>query len=199
MFTRFVISSVALAMAACVGLASNAEPSSQNSNEDMLNVSALEFAVRVPEQYRLREEGASFTLTAKNGRTGEVREEDLLMLSADVAESPFLSDRRKAGHKIGRYRVDPADIARLDAFSAALMAWKADSDSNSAGEHSLSFSANALGCLERIGASDEGLIMEIYMRTDPEKDFYTLVDEQPLDVSSLPDGVPDGIMALCDS
>jgi len=50
----------------------------------------MEFAVRVPEAYRLREDGAPFTFIARNGVTGDVVEEVLVLVSRPVADSAFL-------------------------------------------------------------------------------------------------------------
>lgn len=194
MIYRSVIISIVFGAAACASAPASAEPSSVGPRDDVFNFSDLEFAVRVPDHYRLREDGAEFRISAKNGRTGEVREDLLVMRPEDVSESDFLREQQKPGHHIGRYGVDPNDDERLNAFRDAILAWKTE---NGSGEHSLSFSANALGCLERGGTFEETVVMEIYMKTDPEMDFYVLVDEQVLDFSAYPETIDQGVLKRC--
>ncbi|MEM8634161.1 MAG: hypothetical protein AAGF33_04215 [Pseudomonadota bacterium] len=192
MIRQFVTGSVALCFVACSYFTSNAEGPGPQTNGQIPDFSTLEFALRAPTVYRLRNDGAPFKVTARNGLTGEIVEEELLLLRRSLDSSDFLQERELSGHTVALYGVDAADRERLQDFRRTLDDWRRESErQESKDEHSLSFSANALGsdtalgCLEGAADASNDLTLEIYMRTDPSVDFYALIDEQSL---ALPEG-----------
>jgi hypothetical protein len=87
---------------------------------------------------------------------------------ADTGELLSLAGELTKGHAIYAFGLDPADLPRLEAMRAEMLARKARG-----GRGSLTLNVAADAC--RIGPLPADTLLTTYLRTDPGGDFFPLV------------------------
>ena len=132
----------------------------------------LRVAVKLPQGISPRRDRVRLVFTATIDGVPQKQE----FVLADLADPGELSRLRAdviPGFTIHGFRLAPADIPRLAAFRADLLARK------KAGAHgSMSLSVAADAC--RVGALPDTVLLTTYLRTEQDSDFYPLLDDVDL-------------------
>lgn len=158
-----------------------AEPPGPTLDPSALDLSQIALAMRIPEAFQARGDGAYLQINVINERLGvDLAQEFPLVPTTDV-DSPFLAAEAKEGFRIWTYGTRPEDADHLRAVSNELARLK----SVAPGENELSFGAAAPGCWNEAEQTPGSLKRTMYIRVTPESDFELFVPEQEIGQGEL--------------
>ncbi len=131
----------------------------------------LRAAIKLPRTLRARPNGVALRIAVQVGRGPEEARDFMLR---EIPEPAELTREAGAGSHIFAYRIDDADLARLAAFRADLIAKK-----SSGQKGSISISVRPQAC--KVGELPDGPItFSTYLRTAETKDYVTLARDVDL-------------------
>ena len=131
----------------------------------------LRAAIKLPRTLRARPNGVALRIAVQVGRAPEEARDFMLR---EIPEPAELTREAGAGSHIFAYRIDDADLARLAAFRAELIAKK-----SSGQKGSISISVRPQAC--KVGELPDGPIyFSTYLRTAETKDYVTLARDVDL-------------------
>lgn len=131
----------------------------------------LRAAIKLPRSLRARPNGVALRISVQVGRAPEEARDFTLRELPEPAE---LSREAGAGSHIFAYRIDDADLARLAAFRAELIAKK-----SSGQKGSISISVRPQAC--KVGElPDDPIYFSTYLRTAETKDYVALARDVDL-------------------
>ena len=131
----------------------------------------LRAAIKLPRTLRARPNGVALRISVQVGRAPEEARDFMLRELPEPAE---LAREAGAGSHIFAYRIDDADLARLAAFRAELIAKK-----SSGQKGSISISVRPQAC--KVGELSDGPIyFSTYLRTAETKDYVALARDVDL-------------------
>ena len=131
----------------------------------------LRAAIKLPRTLRPQPNGVTLRLAVQVGRAPEEARDFMLRELPEPAE---LTREAGAGSHIFAYRIDDADLARLAAFRAELMAKK-----SSGQKGSISISVRPQAC--KVGElPDAPIYFSTYLRTAETKDYVALARDVDL-------------------
>jgi hypothetical protein len=135
----------------------------------------LRVAVKLPQGISPRRDRVRLVLTATVDGMPQ-KQEFVLADLADLADAGELARLRSdvaSGYAVHGFRLTPADVPRLLAFRADLLARK------KAGAHgSMTLAVAADAC--RVGALPDTVPLTTYLRTEQDSDFYPLMRDVDL-------------------
>ena len=131
----------------------------------------LRAAIKLPRTLRAQPKGVALRIAVQVGRAPEEARDFMLR---EIPEPAELMREAGAGGHIFAYRIDDADLARLAAFRAELIAKK-----SSGQKGSISISVRPQAC--KVGELPEGPItFSTYLRTAETKDYVALARDVDL-------------------
>jgi hypothetical protein len=131
----------------------------------------LRAAIKLPRTLRPQQNGVALRIAVQVGRAPEEARDFMLRELPEPAE---LTREAGAGSQIFAYRIDDADLARLAAFRAELIAKK-----NSGQRGSISISVRPQAC-KVDGLPDGPITFSTYLRTAETKDYVALARDVDL-------------------
>jgi hypothetical protein len=135
----------------------------------------LRAAVKLPRTLRPQPKGVALRIAVQVGRAPEEARDFMLRELPEPAE---LTREAGAGSHIFAYRIDDADLARLAAFRAELIARKSSAQS-SGQKGSISISVRPQAC--KVGElPDAPIYFSTYLRTAETKDYVALARDVDL-------------------
>lgn len=138
---------------------------------DTAMLEEFQVAVRAPEDYRLYRDGATLTSTIESPLYPEPRSIELRLIPSTAPFTPFLEEQQKRGYRIVVFEVDPEDAAAINAFREEVVEMI---DKTPPGESSFTTNAWAKGCLTQGANPFQDLRLALYLRPEPNEDFFTL-------------------------
>ncbi len=154
-----------------------------------LDFSAIEVAVRINEDYKLRDGDVTLGLSLRDGLTNEEFVETFLLKVEDMPNSPFLKKDQKRETQIYGMSFDEADRARLlnfrDKFSELLARGK---ETKASGKNSFSLNVNTKGCLRKSGNPFEKMKVKVYLKPKPTAKFMTFIKERNINLVDQSNG-----------
>lgn len=149
----------------------------------------LRAAIKLPRSLRARPNGVALRISVQVGRAAEEARDFMLRELPEPAE---LAREAGAGSHIFAYRIDDADLARLAAFRAELIAKK-----SSGQKGSISISVRPQAC--KVGELPDGPIyFSTYLRTAETKNYVALARDVDLR-SILPNAAVVAEIPCCGS
>lgn len=179
--TRLFCCAAALALAGCGHMPVTSMVRLARVDFQTSDPAQLRAAIKLPKSLKPLPRGVALRIAVKVGRSAEEAQDFVLHELPDVGE---LAGEADAASRIYAYRLDDADVARLNAFRAALLERK------KAGDHgSLSISVRPQACsTEEIGSA--AIIFTSYLRTSETGSYVTLARD--VDLRTV---VPDRVAA----
>jgi hypothetical protein len=168
---RLLASGLVGLVAACSSVPLTSLPKLAAISPFSLDPAALEVAVRIPEDFRLPDAGVTLDFQVTREGSSELIEEQFVLDPVPGPLSAGLEDKVRKGTRIYRYRIAPADHARMTAFRETLVALKAEP-----GRKKLDMKANAKPCLVPGANPFQKAKVTVFLRTAPDQDFFTLLD-----------------------
>lgn len=139
----------------------------------------LRVAVKLPQTVRPRRDGVRLRVTVKTGSGPAQVEEFVLRDLNDAGELMALRAEVEPGTAIYAFRLDPNDLARVQAFRAAALQRQA-----SGARSSLTLGVGAEAC--RVAAVEDGPIyLTTYLKTAPTRDYIPLMRDVDLRAAVL--------------
>lgn len=187
-FSRIAASMLCAAfLTACSSVPIMSLPKLAGFSPETADFANFELAVRVQDDFGVKSGSAKFQIAIANADKGELLNETLVMQEDPRALTPTLKGKLKPGFQIVRYRVGDETASRAEDIRTQVLTLKeVDPEGN---QGSLSASANI--CRQVDGNPLISPLMTIFVRLDPEDDFFTLIKETrlPLDMSSSEDAI----------
>jgi hypothetical protein len=182
-------------LSACTHVPITSIPKLANIDPETTDLSQVELAVRVPQDFRLHRDGASIEVVL----TPEGESPETLKLTLEHSEAPltpFLIRQQGQRFKILRFELDPADAKRATDYRARVIETKERLKAEGRGG-SASFSLGSTGCLAQGANPFQDLRMKFFMRTKPDEEFYPPIKEIRISPEDLREEGDTGI-SFCD-
>jgi hypothetical protein len=183
----------ACALAACGHVPVSTLWALRNLDAGTLKPALLRAAIRVPET--LEPQPGGVTLEIGSWRDGEETKHKVkfvLRETTSPADVEPLAGERRPGTRIYAFRVDPADIPRIEAIQAKSREEKAAAPGKTHG----TLGVGAEAC--RRGDLPDGPVrMTTFIRTGAERDYLTLLENLDLRTAGAKDKSLDEILPPC--
>jgi|GEM_PF-427669 len=176
-----------LGLAACTSIPLTSIPKLSALNPETMALEKVQLAVRVQEDFRLYRDGAEISMGAEGPLLETPRELELELVPSSEPLTPYLQKQERRGYRIAMFEVNPEDAEDIAKFREELLALKARSEG--AGENDFSIAARARGCLAQGANPFQDLRMKLYLRSDANKEFFTLFKEQRLEIGGDGKGI----------
>lgn len=172
----------AAVLTACSSVPIMSLPKLAGFNPETADFANIELAVRVQDDFNVKPGSAVFGISIDNKTKGELLNEQIILETDPRPLTPLLQKKLKPGFQIIRYSVDEATAERASDIRARVLALKEADPNNNRG----SMSASAGICRMPDGNPLLSPSMTIFLRLDPEDEFFTLIKETrlPLDMSA---------------
>ena len=138
----------------------------------------IEVAVRFEDGLALEDEDVTLDFAFKNGITDERLGGTFPLEPMDGALTPFLQRQANKGGTILRYTLSEEQADQIRTTRTEALTWERQAERL----HSLSFAAGAKPCLTEDANPFRSLRFSVYLRDDPEKDYFTLLNNQSVEV-----------------
>jgi hypothetical protein len=185
-FMRRLLASGLLGLAAaCSSVPLTSLPKLAAISPFSLDPAAMEVAVRIPEDFRLPAESVVLDFQVTREGSSEQIDEVFVLDPVPGPLTAGLDKKARKGTRIYRYRIAPADHARMTAFRETLVKLKAEP-----GRKKLEMKANAKPCLVSGANPFQKAKVSVFLRTSPDEDFFTLLDDAGVPVVDQ-QGVPN--------
>ncbi len=156
--------------------------------------SKAKIAVRIEEGFRVDDGDVKLVANLYNGRTQENISETFDMVVTSKPVSPFLHGQMRSGFDVYGLSFAEKDNDRVlafrDAFSNIVEQDRNANDkvSSQQEKNSFSLSVTTQGCLEVGSNPFQKMAVKIYLKPSEEKDYFTFVKEQKIDLAALNNG-----------
>lgn len=162
-------------LSACTHVPLSSIPKLAQIDPETTDLSQVELAVRVPQDFRLHRDGASINVALiPEGGTPETLALQLEHSTAPL--TPFLERQQGSKFKILRFELDPEEAKRATDYRTHVIALKEQLRAEGRGG-SASFSVGSTGCLSPGANPFQDLRMKFFMRTKPDEEFYPPIKE----------------------
>ncbi len=164
-------------------------------NPQTFDFSKAKIAVRIEEGFRVEDGDITLRVDLYNGRTQEIISETFDMVVTSKPISPFLQGQLRSGFDIYGLSFDEEDSQRVlafrDAFSNIVEQDRNANDKVNSSQDKNSFSLNVTtqGCLEAGANPFKKMAVKVYLKPSDEKDYFTFVKEQKIDLAALNNGI----------
>jgi hypothetical protein len=183
----FIISAIFLT--SCTSIPITNVPKLMALDPVTIDIGDVEMAVRLPRGFRIRPGGASLGLQIENETSGQKIGEKFILQQNAAPLTKFLSRKQKDGYSIYRFNMSEEAVTR----ATKLRAQSLEMREKFPGENSLSLSASAKFCLKPGANPFTDMRLTFFIRTNPDKKFYTLFKETKLPVTGS-----DGKITYCE-
>lgn len=163
---------------ACTSIPLTSLPRLQGIDPMTVDPGNIEVAVRFEDGLALEDEDVTLDFAFKNGITEERLGGTFPLEPMDGALTPFLERQADRGGTILRYTLSEEQAEQIRTARTEALTWERQAE----GLHSLSFAAGAKPCLTDDANPFRSLRFSVYLRDDPEKDYFTLLNNQSVDV-----------------
>lgn len=191
---KFLVITQAFFLTACASIPIMSLPKLLSFSLESVDMSEIELAVRLEDNVGIQKGSALVQVDLELAKTGQKLNHGLTLEKLDSNLTPFLQRQNKPGYKIHRFKMtaDQADTAQL--FREKALAMKV----NSKDKIEMSFRARVGFCHFRELPEYEAVSMTFYIKTNPEKDFFTLFKEQELSFEPEEKNKRDKNLKYCD-
>lgn len=174
---KFIAISQLLCLTACASVPLMSLPKLMSLDAETLDMSQLELAVRLEDNIGIKPGSANVDVSLKQDATGVEIDNSFTLETPDATLTPFLQRQEKPGYKIHRFKMTPAQAEIAQQFRQEALELKAKDKR----EMELTFSASVGFCQPRNQPAFDEVNMVFYIRTDSQKEFFTLIKEQNLE------------------
>lgn len=171
---KFIAISQLICLTACASVPLMSLPKLMSLDAETLDMSQLELAVRLEDNVGIKPGSAIIDVSLEQDATGVEIDNSFTLETPDATLTPFLQRQEKPGYQIHRFKMTPAQAEIARQFRQEALELKAKDKR----EMEVTFSASVSFCqLEDKPGFDE-VNMVFYIRTDSQKEFFTLIKEQ---------------------
>lgn len=130
----------------------------------------LEMALRLPDAFEVKADGAVLNLQVVSDTDGLVIDEKFVLAEAQIPDAVFAAPLAASGFTVHWFRLSPADHDRMADTQARMMAIREASP----GQNELSFDTGAATCVSAGQAPPEVYRYSVYLRSAPTVSFVSL-------------------------
>lgn len=181
-----ILVALAIMLTACTSIPLTSLPRLMGLDMDTIDPAAIEVAVRLQNGLALPPEGVTLFYELNNTETGEEIGGDFPMVPLDEPLTPFLKRKATRDRTVLRFRLDEEQAARMREVRETALGWKDTCDGNC----SISFAVNTKPCVEEGTNPFRELKFSVYLKTDQERDFFTLFNNRSVEFDSSSDDLP---------
>jgi len=167
-----------LTIAACTSIPLTSLPKLAGLDAMTLDPADIEVAVGFQEGLALSDDAVTLEFEFTNGLSGQRLGGIFPLEPLQGPLTPFLTKKTANGRSVLRFGLTEAQAEEIRNARAIAMTWPKDPDQ----QHSLSFSAGAKPCLTENANPFRALQFSVYLQSDPEKDFFTMVKNKRLEL-----------------
>ena len=170
----------AFALTGCASIPLMSLPKLMALDMETLDIEKVELAVRLDDSLGISKGSAQLSIKVENEKTKAILAHRLILDVRDEDLTPFLKRKAKPGYKIHRFKLTPEQAEAAQSFRTEALALRDKSGKDLKSE----LSASVGFCQAKKGTEYEGASLTFYVRTNPNKDFYTLFKEQNVTMSA---------------
>jgi len=140
---------------------------------ETLAMDKIELAVRLDDTIGIKTDSAQLFIKIENEKTTEALQHRLILNVRETDLTPFLERKEKPGYTVHRFKLTPEQANAAETFRKKALTMRNENEKDLRSR----FAAQVGFCEFKDGPSYEGASMTLYLRTNPKKDFYTLIKE----------------------
>jgi len=165
-----------MAVSACTSIPLTSLPKLAGLDAMTLDPADIEVAVGFQDGLALNDEAVMLEFEFTNGVSGERLGGSFPLEPLPGALTPFLAKKATNGQSILRFGLTNEQAGVIRAARSEAKTWPKQPDQ----QHSLSFSAEAKPCLTKDGNPFRAHRFSVYLRSDPDEEFFTMVKNKRL-------------------
>ncbi len=170
---------VFLSIAACTSVPITSYPKLASLDPETIDLADIELAVRMQDDFGIIKDSAVLSLSLQHKDTGEKIQERFILETNDAPLTRVLSQKNKQGYVIKRFRMSPETAAAATAYRMQVVTLR---NAEPGKQHEGTFSANVGFCMQPGGNPFLDPRMTLFIKTDPDKDFFTMIRETEVDL-----------------
>jgi len=141
---------------------------------ETVDMSKIELAVRVQDNVGIQKGSAKIGVTLNHEETDETLKHGLILETPYQGITPFLRRKNKPGYKIHRFKMTTEQAESAKLFRQKAISLRAKNRN----KIKMSLAAQVYFCDYKDLPPYDDISMTFYVRTNPQKDFFTLFKEQ---------------------
>ncbi len=162
-----------LGLMGCTSVPITSYPKLASANPETMEMSEVELAVRIQDDFKVRPETALLFLGLRHKETGEEISETFIFTEGDAELTPVLEGKQKEGFRIHKFYLDPETAAAAQSFRDKMFAIR-EQEPNA---HEGTMTASTGLCLTEGGNPFLDPRMTLFLRLNSSEDFFTLFKE----------------------
>ena len=163
-----------LLLAGCASIPLMSLPKLLSLNIETIDMSQLELAVRLPDNVGVEQGSAKIEMNLKHTKTSEELHHQIFLETIDTAVTPFLTKQSKPGYTVHRFKMTPKQEHEAQLFRQKALSMKSKSED----KIEMTMTASVGFCALKNKPAFDDISMTFYVRTNTQKDFFTLFKEQ---------------------
>ena len=166
--------SVSLALTACASVPLMSLPKLMKLSPETMEIGKIELAVRLDDTVGIKRDSAQLFIKIDNEQTNKSLQHRLILNVRETELTPFLQKKEKSGYTVHRFKLTPEQAEASENFRKTALEMRET--------YGKSLNSNLTAqvgfCQFKDGPELDSASMTFYVRTNPEKEFFTLIKEQ---------------------
>jgi len=168
-----------LSITACTSVPITSYPKLASLDPETMDLADVEVAVRMQDDFGVREDSAVLSVSLEHKETGDRVEKSFILEEYDVPLTPVLSRKSKDGYLIKRFRMSPETAEEALAYRTQVISLRNEEPGK---QHDGTFGARVGFCMQPGGNPFLDPRMTLFIKTAPDKDFFTMFKETKMDL-----------------
>ena len=161
-------------IASCTSVPITSYPKLATLDPMTMDLADLELAVRMQDDFGIIKDSAVLSVGLVHEETGDAIQRQFVLQENPQPLTDTLKGKQKAGYVIRRFKMDPETAAEAMDYRTEVIARR---DAEPGDQHEGTFSASVGFCMEPGGNPFLDPRMTLFLRTAPDKNFFTMVKE----------------------
>ncbi len=175
---RMALSTLALSVVtACTSIPITSYPKLASLDPETMDLRDVEIGVRLQDDFGIIQDSVILNVSLAHRETGDIIQEQIILQESPEPLTEVLESKLKSGFQVHRYRMDAATGAAVTDYRAEVLARR---DAEPGDQHEGTFAANVGLCMKPGGNPLIDPRMTLYLKTAPDKTFFTMFKETKL-------------------
>lgn len=168
----------AILLVSCSTIPITTIPKLMALDPETIDIGDVEMAIRLGDDFRIKNKSAMLKISIENKASAQKYAERFILEHSTEPLTPFLLRKQKDGYAVYRFKMTEEAVERATTLRENAYKMR----KNSRKKNSVTISASAKFCLKSGANPFTDLAFTFFIRTNPNKKFYTLFKERKLPI-----------------
>ena len=184
----------AFLLTACASVPLMSLPKLAALDPETLDIDKIELAVRLDDTVGIKKDSAQLFIKIENEKTNKDLQHRLVLNVRETDLTPFLQKKERSGYTVHRFKLTPEQAKTAEGFRQDAL----DMRDTYGKDLKSKLAAQVAFCQFKDGPSLDKFNMTFYVRTNPNKDFFTLFKKQEIQFSAEKKAKIEASPVYCD-